>query len=64
MKLAGGILAFLLVMAALLAALIYGRAQQWPECGSQVVILKGPAGQPVECVCFQGSLSKCFDPGP
>jgi len=64
MKLAGGILAFLLVMAALLAALIYGRAQQWPECGSQVVILQGPAGQPLECVCFQGSLSKCFDPGP
>jgi hypothetical protein len=64
MKLAGGILAFLLVTAVFLAALIYGRAQQWPACGSQVVILKGPAGQPLECVCFQGSLSTCFDPGP
>ena len=63
MKLASGILAFLLVTAALLAALISGRAQQ-PECGSQVVTIKGPAGQPLECVCFQGSVSTCFDPGP
>jgi hypothetical protein len=64
MKLAGGILAFLLLTAVLLAALIYGRAQQWPACRGQVVIVKGPAGQPLECVCFEGSLSKCFDPGP
>jgi hypothetical protein len=64
MKLAGGILAALLLTAVLLAALIYGRAQQWPACQRQVVIVKSPTGQPLECVCFEGSLSTCFDPGP
>jgi hypothetical protein len=30
----------------------------------QVVIMKGPDGEPVECVCLEGSLSTCFNPGP
>ena len=64
MKLAVGILTSLLATAALLAVLVYGLARQSPTCSSQVVIVKGPAGQPLECVCFQGSLSTCFDPGP
>jgi len=64
MKLAGGILALLLVMAVVLAVLIYDRAQQSPDCTSQVAIVKGPAGEPIECVCFRGTLATCFDPGP
>ena len=64
MKLAGGILTVLLAAAVLLALLIFGQARQSPTCGSQVAIVKGPAGQPLECVCFEGSLSTCFDPGP
>jgi len=63
MKLAGGILALLFVMAILLAVIVH-RARSWPDCISQVVIVKGPAGGPIECVCFGGTLSTCFDPGP
>jgi hypothetical protein len=29
-----------------------------------VVIMKGPDGEPVECVCLEGSLSTGFNPGP
>src|SRR3989475_9899975 len=63
MKLAGGILTLLFVMTILLAVLIAHRVRPWPDCISQVVIVKGPAGRPVECVCFDGPLSTCFDPG-
>ena len=55
MKLAGGILSLLFVMAVLLTVLIHHRTQQWPDCSRQVVIVKGPAGEPVECVCFRGN---------
>jgi hypothetical protein len=65
MKLAIGILAVLLIVAALLAApLIAHRAQPWPDCVSRIVVVKGPDGAPVECVCLQGTLSTCFNPGP
>src|SRR5207244_5519817 len=65
MRLALGILALLLMVALLVAApLVVRRAQPWPDCISQVVIVKGPAGRPVECVCLGGTLSTCFDPGP
>jgi hypothetical protein len=65
MKLAVGILTLLLVIAVLLAVpLIAHRARPWPDCVGQVVIVKGPAGRPVECVCVEGTLSMCFDPGP
>jgi hypothetical protein len=65
MKLAGGILAFLFAAAVLFAVLLSAnRARPWPDCISRVVIVKGPAGEPVECVCIGGTLSTCFDPGP
>jgi hypothetical protein len=64
MKLAGGILTLLLVMAVLLTVLIHHQPKQWPDCSRQVVIVKGPTDEPVECVCFAGTLSTCFDPGP
>ena len=64
MKLAGGILALLFVMTVLLAVLVAHRARPWPDCVSRLVIVKGAAGRPLECVCFDGSLSTCFDPGP
>jgi len=63
MKLAVGMLVLLLVAAVLLAVLVAHRAS-WPDCISRVVIVRGPAGGPVECVCFDGALSTCFDPGP
>lgn len=65
MKLAVGILAFLLVVGGLLAVpLVVYRAPAAPDCVSRVVILKGPGGAPVECVCISGTLSTCFNPGP
>ena len=63
MKLAVGTLVLLLVAAVLLAVLVAHRAS-WPDCISRVVIVRGPAGGPIECVCFDGALSTCFDPGP
>jgi hypothetical protein len=65
MKLALGILALLFVIAALLAVpQIARRARPWPDCVSRMVITKDRDGRPVECVCLQGTLSTCFNPGP
>jgi hypothetical protein len=64
MKLAGGILALLFVMTVFLAVLITHRARPWPDCVSDLVIVKDAAGRPLECVCFDGALSTCFEPGP
>jgi hypothetical protein len=65
MKLAVGILALLFVIAVLLTLpLIAHRARPWPDCIGQIVIVKGPNGRPVECVCVGGTVSTCFDPGP
>ena len=64
MKLVGGILALLFVMTVFLAALITYRARPWPDCVSHLMIVKDAAGRPLECVCFDGELSTCFDPGP
>jgi hypothetical protein len=44
--------------------LIAHRARPWPDCISHIVIVKGPHGRPVECVCVGGTVSSCFDPGP
>lgn len=65
MKLAVGILVFLFALAVLFAVpLIAHRARPWPDCISRIVIVEGPDGRPVECVCFGGTVSTCFDPGP
>ena len=65
MKLAVGILAFLFVLAGLLVVpLVAQRARPWPDCVSHIVTVRGPDGGPVECVCLDGALSTCFDPGP
>jgi hypothetical protein len=65
MRLLGGILAFLIALAILLAVpLVTRRRQPVSDCTSQVVIVKGPHGEPVECVCIGGTLSTCFNPGP
>jgi hypothetical protein len=64
MKLAGGILASLFVMTVVLAVYVAHRARPWPDCVSQVVMVKDAAGRPLECVCLAGALSTCFDPGP
>ncbi len=33
-------------------------------CTQRIVIIPGPAGTPLECVCDRGRLGTCFLPGP
>jgi hypothetical protein len=47
-----------------LAMQVMGRSRAVPGCTSSVVIGRGPHGEPVECVCVEGVISTCFDPGP
>jgi hypothetical protein len=64
MKLFALILAGLGLLAILLAVSLMPRRGAPPECTGRVVMMKGPDGDPVECVCLGGTLSTCFAPGP
>jgi hypothetical protein len=64
MKPFGWMLAVLVVLAALLAVPIVARRSAPPDCAGRVVIVTGPDRQPLECVCVNGALSTCFNPGP
>lgn len=33
-------------------------------CEGEIVIVPGPDGRPLECLCEQGKRGACFDPGP
>jgi hypothetical protein len=33
------------------------------QCSGRIVIVPGPRGMPLECVCEEGRLSTCFNPG-
>jgi hypothetical protein len=35
-----------------------------PDCSGRIVIVPGPRGMPMECVCDEGRLATCFNPGP
>ena len=59
------VVVFLLAMAMLLAmSVLAHRSQHWPDCTGKVVALTGRHGEPVECVCFSGTLATCFEAGP
>jgi len=60
----GWILAGLLLLALGLAVHVMGRTRPSHDCASSVVIARGPHGQPVECVCVDGVIATCFNPGP
>ena len=60
----GWILAGLLLVALGLAVHVMGRTRPSRDCTSSVVIARGPHGQPVECVCVDGVIATCFNPGP
>jgi hypothetical protein len=64
MKPLGLLLAVLLVGAVALAGFVLVRTKPAADCTSRVVISRGPHGESVECVCLEGRLSTCFDPGP
>ncbi len=54
----------LVLLAMALAMQVMGRTRSVPGCTSSVVIAHGPHGEHVECVCVEGVVSTCFDPGP
>ena len=59
------ILAFLALVAIVLAVPIVTRlAMPERDCRGSVVITKGAHGEPLECVCIEGTLATCFNPGP
>jgi len=35
-----------------------------PDCSGRIVIVPGPRAMPMECVCDEGRLATCFNPGP
>lgn len=64
MKQLGWIVVILGVVAAALSLPFIGH-HTYPtaRCSSRVLILKGAHGEPLECVCVEGTLSSCFNPG-
>ncbi|OLB98911.1 MAG: hypothetical protein AUH30_06570 [Candidatus Rokubacteria bacterium 13_1_40CM_68_15] len=64
MKTVGWILAILFGLALFLVPLMASRAHHWPDCKGGVVMLRGAHGEPIECVCAEGALATCFNPGP
>ena len=65
MKLFWALLAVLFVLGVLLAVpVIAHRAHPARDCRSQIVTMRTPHGQVVECICIGGALSTCFNPGP
>ena len=55
-----GVCAVLVLAAGLLAIQLTRR----PACVGRVVIVAGPGGAKLVCVCERGRLGACFDPGP
>jgi hypothetical protein len=59
------ILALLTLLGVLIAVPVIARRQQpGPDCRDRVLIVKGAHGEPLECVCIEGTLATCFSPGP
>jgi hypothetical protein len=58
------VLAVLAVLVVVVAVQVMGRARPSRDCTSSVVIARGPHGEPVECVCVDGVIATCFNPGP
>jgi hypothetical protein len=65
MKIYAWIVAFLAVLALTGTAFVLASHNHpGPDCAGRVVMLKGPHGEPMECVCISGVMASCFEPGP
>jgi len=65
MKQAMLLVVFLLVVGMLIAVPVLAHfSRRGSGCSGKVVTFTGPRGEPVEFVCFSGTLATCFDPGP
>lgn len=49
---------------ALVAAVAAVQLTRAPGCIGSVVVVAGPDGRPLECVCENGRRGACFDLGP
>ena len=53
-----------LVVAAMAGGAVAIYVLRTPPCKGTIVIVKGPSGAPLECLCEEGRRGVCFDPGP
>ena len=52
------------VVLVLVAGIVAIQLSRRPSCVGRVVIITGPGGTKLECVCERGRVGVCFDPGP
>jgi len=63
MKPVAWILGLLLALAVALAApVIARRTHPRRDCANEVLTVKGPHGEEIQCVCLGGTLSTCLTP--
>ncbi len=53
-----------IVVAAMAAGALAIYLLRTPPCTGKIVIVTGPNGTPLECLCENGRRGACFDPGP
>jgi len=53
-----------IMVAAMVAAGLTIYLNRTPPCKGKIVVVTGPNGAKLECLCEQGKLGACFDPGP
>jgi len=55
----------LLALVVLLVGPVVGRlAHPTTDCSNRVMVIRGPRGEPLECVCVEGTMAACLSPGP
>ncbi len=53
-----------ILVAAMTAAGLTIYLDRTPPCEGKIVVVTGPNGAPLECLCEQEKRGACFDPGP
>ena len=53
-----------IMVGAMVAAGLTIYLNRTPPCKGTIVIVTGPNGAPLECLCEQEKRGACFDPGP
>jgi formate hydrogenlyase subunit 3/multisubunit Na+/H+ antiporter MnhD subunit len=52
------------VVLAIVAGGIALQMNRQPRCSSKIVVIEGPNGTPLECVCERGRRGACWEAGP
>ena len=58
------VMGLLVLMVAVAVPVVANFSRSTADCPSRMVIVKSPRGEPLECVCIEGTLASCFRPGP